>query len=139
MILKISNNSIVNWDNVISILTRDLNIHDTEIVGEEYSIEIHRGDNGYTEYPFAISVETFGRYYTIYRTDSAEEMQEVYNAILERIIAELNMHSNMCDISGLVKNHDLYKKRVTVEEYKEIEDDKMRKMKIEMQEVRADG
>lgn len=146
MILKISNNHVINWDKVNSILTRDLNIHETCLFGKEYAVEIHRGDEGYTDYPFAITVETDAHTFNIYRTDSAEDMQLVYDEILRNIITEYGKHNNICDISMIVKNHDLYKKHVTANELEQIKREKikevediMKKMDVEMREVRIDG
>lgn len=140
MILKISNNKIVNWDNVTAIVTNNLNMYHGYLLNTDYVITRHKGDEGYTDYPFVIQVQFKHEYdnINIFRTSDAEEMQEMYDAILARIVTDLSNKKSLCDISDLTKTHDLWNKYIDFTEYKEKEENE-RKEWFEMQEVRADG
>lgn len=138
MILKISNNKIVNWDNVIGIMTRDRNVETTFLDCKEYAVTKHKGDEGYTDYPFVIVIETEFNRTDIFRTSDAEEMQETYDAILARIVTDLSNKKTMCDISDLIKTHDLWNTYIDYSKYMKLKEE-YNKRWIEMQEVRADG
>lgn len=140
MILKISNNKIVNWDNVTAIVTNNLNMYHGYVLNTDYVITRHKGDEGYTDYPFVIQVQFRHEYdnINIFRTSDAEEMQNVYDEILREIVSALGGGRTMCDVSELVKTHDLWNKYIEYTEYKDIEE-KERKKYLDMQEVRADG
>jgi hypothetical protein len=138
MILKLSNNRIVNWDNVIGIMTRNENVKIMHLDSKEYAITKHKGDHDYTDYPFMIEIETDFNRTSIFRTSDAEEMQETYDAILARIVTDLSNKKAMCDISDLIKTHDLWNTYIDYSEYTKLEKE-YHKRWIDMQEVRADG